>query len=253
LTRFSGFAREDRVGLAMGMAASDTAGEVQGMTTQTTRRGFLAVAGMAATTAGITAAVPALASAVHHKAAHHHPPAHPLHGHHAQPAHVHVPGHNKLHATPRVAQRAVNMFNIHTNESIQITYWQQGNYQPAALHHISHFMRDFRDHTSHRMDPKLLDLLHDLHVALGSTSEPFHLISGYRSPRTNAWLARHSGGVAGNSFHMRGQASDIQVPGRSLDTLHNTAMALARGGVGYYPRSDFVHVDTGRVRHWEWG
>jgi uncharacterized protein YcbK (DUF882 family) len=195
------------------------------MTAGTTRRGFLALAGAFTAVAAGTAATPAMAM-------------------------VHT--HRRLHAAPHVPERAVSMVNIHTRETAQVVYWKHGHYQPAAMRHIAHLMRDYHTNQTHHMDPKLLDLLHDLHTRLG-TSEPFHLISGYRCPATNAWLARRSGGVAANSLHMRGQAADIQAPGVSLETLHNTALAMARGGVGYYPRSDFVHVDTGRIREWDYG
>jgi uncharacterized protein YcbK (DUF882 family) len=241
------------------------------MTSETTRRGFLAAAGMAATTAGITT-TPVLAATLHRKP---HSPVHPAAAHHASTHHAHTTHHaathhhaapahhaaqaqpasahgHKLHATAKTAQRMVNMYNIHTRESAQVVYWQQGIYEAAAMRHIAFLMRDSRDHTTHRMDPRLMDLLHDLHVALGSHSQPFHLICGYRSPRSNAWLVRHTSGVAKDSLHLRGQASDIMVPSCPLDTLHNTALALSRGGVGYYPRSDFVHVDTGKVRHWDY-
>ncbi len=160
--------------------------------------------------------------------------------------------HHHVHAHPLVQERAISMISLHTQESTSLVYWRHGKYLPHALHHISHVMRDHYNNKVHRIDPRLLDLLHDLHRNLGS-SQPFHLVCGYRSPQTNAWLHRTTGGVAVNSLHLKGQAADVQLPGVSLERLHNAALHMARGGVGYYPRSDFVHVDTGRVRQWEYG
>lgn len=99
------------------------------------------------------------------------------------------------------------------------------------------------------IERRLLDLLHRLHATL-DTSEPFHVISGYRSPDTNAMLLARGGGVARHSLHMDGQAIDLRVPGRALSKIRGAALALRGGGVGYYPGSDFVHVDVGRVRWW---
>jgi uncharacterized protein YcbK (DUF882 family) len=120
---------------------------------------------------------------------------------------------------------------------------------PDALATVNHFLRDFRTSEVHVIDPSLLDLLHELAGITGST-QPFQVISGYRSPATNEMLRRHSEGVAAGSLHMKGQAIDIRVAGVPLDALHRAALDLRRGGVGYYPASDFVHVDTGRVRRW---
>ncbi len=110
-------------------------------------------------------------------------------------------------------------------------------------------LRDFRTGEAHVIDPGLLDLLHDLNSKL-ETGEAFKVISGYRSPQTNGMLHEHSSGVASKSLHMQGMAIDIRVPGRALTSLHDAALQLGRGGVGYYPNSDFVHVDVGRVRKW---
>ena len=159
---------------------------------------------------------------------------------------------HKIHAHPAVPERQISLVNIHTQERTSLVYWRHGKYLTPALHHINHVMRDNHNNRIHHMDPHLLDLLHDLHRNLGG-SQPFDLICGYRSPQTNAWLRRHTGGVAVNSLHLKGQAADVQLPGVSLERLHNAALHMARGGVGYYPRSDFVHVDTGKVRQWEFG
>jgi uncharacterized protein YcbK (DUF882 family) len=147
------------------------------------------------------------------------------------------------------AVRELSFYNIHTGEALRTVYFEQGDYIPGALHEVNYFFRDFRANEVKPIDPRLLDLLHRIHFAL-DTSQPFNLISGYRSPATNALLASQSEGVAHHSLHMYGMASDINVQGRSLRLLQTVALAMRGGGVGYYPRSDFVHVDTGRVRHW---
>jgi uncharacterized protein YcbK (DUF882 family) len=139
--------------------------------------------------------------------------------------------------------------NLHTGEKLKTVYWEGGRYLPEAMRHINWLLRDFRTDQIHPIDPRLLDLLANLHVRLDSR-EPFEVISGYRSPETNAMLASFSDGVAQNSLHMQGMAIDIRVPGRHLRYVRAAALSLRAGGVGYYPHSDFVHVDTGRVRTW---
>jgi uncharacterized protein YcbK (DUF882 family) len=136
-----------------------------------------------------------------------------------------------------------------TGETLKTVYFDGGEYVPGALLEVNYFFRDFRANQLKAIDPRLLDLLHRINHAL-DTSRPFNLISGYRSPATNAWLASQSEGVARHSLHMDGMASDINVQGRSLALVQMVALAMRGGGVGYYPRSDFVHVDTGRVRRW---
>lgn len=145
--------------------------------------------------------------------------------------------------------RTLDFNNIHTGEKLRIDYWVDGGYVPDALETINHFLRDFRNGEVHVIEPKLLDLLTILNARL-DTSAPFEVISGYRSPATNAMLHAEHHGVAAKSLHMQGMAIDIRVPNRSLASLHNAALALHAGGVGYYPTSDFVHVDVGRVRTW---
>jgi uncharacterized protein YcbK (DUF882 family) len=147
------------------------------------------------------------------------------------------------------ASRALRFTHTHTGERLAIEYFSGGAYVPDALATVNHFLRDFRTSEVHTIDPALLDLLHELAGVTRST-QPFQVISGYRSPATNEMLRRHSEGVAAGSLHMQGQAIDIRVAGVPLDGLRRAALDLRRGGVGYYPASDFVHVDTGRVRHW---
>ena len=153
-------------------------------------------------------------------------------------------------AARRIVQpRALAFQNLHTGEKLSTVYWADGRYVPEALRHINWLLRDFRTDEIHAIDPALLDLLTDLHAHL-ETREPFYVISGYRSPQTNAMLASLSDGVAQASFHLQGRAIDVRVPGRRLKHVRAAALALQRGGVGYYPHSDFVHVDTGPVRRW---
>ncbi len=147
------------------------------------------------------------------------------------------------------AGRALWMYNLHTDEKINVVYAENGQYDPLALREINYFFRDFRANLIKPIDPRLLDLLHAIHQ-MSDSGKPFNLISGYRSPQTNAMLAARSEGVARHSMHIEGRAADINLPGRQLSLLHRIALALRFGGVGYYPQADFVHVDTGRVRHW---
>lgn len=128
-------------------------------------------------------------------------------------------------------------------------YSSATGYLPDALAAVNHFLRDFRTGDEHPIDPSLLDLLHRL-TGLTNSQRPFEVISGYRSPATNAMLRLRSEGVAGSSLHMVGQAIDIRLADVPLPTLRAAALSIKGGGVGYYPRSNFVHVDTGRVRLW---
>ena len=145
--------------------------------------------------------------------------------------------------------RALDFVHTHTGEKLSVEYALGDRYLPDALETVNHFLRDFRTGDEHVIDRGLLDLLHNL-ARLTETRKPFQVISGYRSPRTNAMLRRASEGVAGRSLHMQGQAIDIRLADIPLGKLRAAALVTGRGGVGYYPASDFVHVDTGRVRHW---
>ncbi len=145
--------------------------------------------------------------------------------------------------------RTIAFQNLHTGEHVKTTYWAEGNYITPALKDIDHVLRDFRTGEVARIDPRLLDLLHSLRGKMES-SEPFQVISGYRSPKTNDTLAQQSSGVAKKSLHMKGMAADVRLPGRALSDLRGVAISLKLGGVGYYPKSDFIHVDVGRVRYW---
>ncbi len=145
--------------------------------------------------------------------------------------------------------RRLSFYNIHTGESLSRVYWAEGGYVDPALGEIDRILRDWRTDEVQPMNRDLLDMMHDLHAAMDS-SEPFHVISGYRSPKTNAKLRDKSKGVAKKSFHMRAMAADIALPGRKLEWLREAAIDLKRGGVGIYRKSGFIHVDVGRVRFW---
>ena len=150
------------------------------------------------------------------------------------------------------AERSLSFFHTHTTERLTAAYCTAGDYVPAALADVNHLLRDFRANEIKPIDPALLDLLFALNGTLG-TAQPFHVISGYRTPMTNSLLQERGGthsGVASHSLHMEGRAIDIRVPGVHLEQLRDAAKSLKIGGVGFYPASNFVHVDTGRVRYW---
>ena len=147
------------------------------------------------------------------------------------------------------APRELSFFNTHTAEQLESVYWEAGEYLPDELRRIDHILRDPLNGETKEMDVRLIDLLHRLRQTLAA-SNAFHVICGYRSPQTNAALRRKDPGVAAHSLHMEGQAVDIRLPGIPLVSLRNAALALKAGGVGYYPQSDFIHVDVGPVRTW---
>ncbi len=145
--------------------------------------------------------------------------------------------------------RHLSFNNLHTGEKLSLTYFENGQYVSDALKEINNLLRDHRSGDIFTMDPSLMDLLYDLQTQL-DTNKTFQVISGYRSPATNARLHKNSSGVASKSLHMRGKAIDIRIEGIDSKVIKNTAIAMYRGGVGYYRKSDFVHIDTGRVRSW---
>ncbi|MBI1214194.1 MAG: DUF882 domain-containing protein [Alphaproteobacteria bacterium] len=151
-------------------------------------------------------------------------------------------------ATPQTG-RQMKLSNAHTGDKFHGEYWYNGRYIPDAFGEIKHVMRDYRTNDVFPIDPRLMDILYVLQHRLDNFTA-FEVFSGYRSPKTNAMLRRISHGVAKHSLHMTGQAIDLNQPGTHLSSLKRGAIALRSGGVGYYPKSDFVHVDTGRVRHW---
>ena len=145
--------------------------------------------------------------------------------------------------------RRLSFYHTHTGETLSTTYWEGGDYVPAALREIDYILRDFVNCSERPIDHRLLDLLAELHRKLDSNA-PFEIISAYRSPSTNAMLRAHSDGVAKSSFHLKAMAIDIRLRDVPLRDLRQAAIDLGRGGVGIYPASNFVHVDTGPVRYW---
>ena len=145
--------------------------------------------------------------------------------------------------------RKAVLHNLHTGDRFNEVYFEGGRYVPQALAEAMKVLRDWRNGEEHVMDPRLFDALHAISTRL-ETDRPFQIISGYRSPRTNAMLHARSSGVASNSQHTFGKAVDVRVEGVDLRQLHQAALRTAAGGVGFYPVSNFVHVDVGRVRTW---
>jgi uncharacterized protein YcbK (DUF882 family) len=145
--------------------------------------------------------------------------------------------------------RRLRMHNGRAGESIDMIYWVNGEYIAPALDEIAFFMRDWRNNQIHRIDPRTIDIMTAAHNLL-DTSEPYTLLSGYRSPQTNAMLRSQSSGVARNSLHMRGEAADLRLSSRSVTQIFNAARACNAGGVGRYSRSNFVHMDCGDIRAW---
>ena len=146
-------------------------------------------------------------------------------------------------------KRNLCLFNVHTGQKLDVCYYAQGRYQPEALKKINYLLRDYRTKEIKPIKIGLLNLLHSISMTFDQSAW-IHVISGYRSPETNAKLRRKSKRVVKNSFHTKGEAVDIRVPDCRTKMLRNLCMQLNAGGVGYYPRSGFVHVDIGPVRHW---
>jgi len=147
------------------------------------------------------------------------------------------------------AERVLSFTNTHTAERLTVPYFADGQYLAEGLSRLNHLLRDHRSGEEHEIDPTLFDLLNDLRLGTG-TRESFQVISGYRSPNSNANLRRAGRGVAKHSLHMDGRAIDVRLADVKTSVLRDAALELRRGGVGYYRKSDFVHVDTGRFRTW---
>ncbi|WP_426115406.1 DUF882 domain-containing protein [Massilia sp. PWRC2] len=150
---------------------------------------------------------------------------------------------------PAVRERTLRMYNTHTGESIRSTYWADGRFVPDAISDINKLLRDHRNNKVAPIDPTLLLLLDQISTDVKAGSV-LHIISGYRSPETNQLLADTTDGVARHSLHLDGRAIDVRMPGSPLSKLRKAALHAGGGGVGYYADSQFVHLDTGRVRHW---
>ncbi len=151
--------------------------------------------------------------------------------------------------TGPAAERRLQFHNLHTGEKLDRAYWAEGRYLPEPLAEIDGLLRDFRTGEVKPIDRKLLDLLYLVRSTLNS-NEAFEVVSAYRSPATNKMLSKNSEGVAKRSLHMQGKAIDVNLPGRDLNRVHRVAKAFKLGGVGYYPKPGFVHLDTGAVRYW---
>ena len=154
----------------------------------------------------------------------------------------------RLLAGPK-EERLLSLVHTHTHEHLTVPYFADGTYLPEGLSALDSFLRDFRTGDEHPIDPALYDILNDLRLATGTRS-PFHVISAYRSPRTNSMLQENGRGVAKGSLHLQGRAIDVRLADVGSASLRDAAIELQRGGVGYYRGPDFVHVDTGRVRRW---
>jgi uncharacterized protein YcbK (DUF882 family) len=152
--------------------------------------------------------------------------------------------------TAPVREYRLRLFHTHTNERIDIVYRRDNAYFPDAINRLDQFLRDHRTGDVHQLDARLFDLLHDLTESVGKAETEIDIVCGYRTPASNAFLRRTTSGVASHSLHMEGEAMDIRVPGIATSELRDAALALHRGGVGFYPKSEFVHVDVGRIRQW---
>jgi uncharacterized protein YcbK (DUF882 family) len=146
-------------------------------------------------------------------------------------------------------RRSLSLVHTHTGERLSTVYFESSRYLASELSRINWLLRDFRTGDVHQIDPDVLDILADLRT-LADRDEPYEVISGYRSPKTNSELHRRSSAVAEHSLHIEGRAIDVRLPGFPTYRLHELALGLKRGGVGFYPSSDFIHLDNGRVRHW---
>jgi uncharacterized protein YcbK (DUF882 family) len=147
------------------------------------------------------------------------------------------------------SERALSLCNIHTGEYFNDVYWVKGHYLIESLKGINRILRDHRTEESISIDTRLIELLHSIHSAHGD-NQTIRIVSGYRSPKTNEYLRMNGHGVARNSLHKKGMAADMVLPGVPIMELRKTAVKLKAGGVGYYPKRNFIHIDTGRVRYW---
>ena len=147
-------------------------------------------------------------------------------------------------------EHTLRLYNTHTNEKMEIVYRRGDQYIQSALAKLDYFLRDHNTNEVRHFDPRLYDILSDLTASVGHPGGEIDIVCGYRTNSTNAALRAHTNGVAKNSLHIQAEAIDLRMPGVNTLKLRKAALALARGGVGYYPHSDFIHVDTGRVRQW---
>src|SRR5215470_9418036 len=151
---------------------------------------------------------------------------------------------------PTSSEKTLKLHNLHTDESVEATYWADGAYVPEAFPEIDRILRDRHTGAVKPTDPELVELLYRIQTRLGNR-ESLEVLCGYRTPRTNAMLLSEGLTPAKHSYHLYGKAVDFRVPGRDIRQVRKVAIALQAGGVGYYPRTQFIHVDVGPVRHWE--
>lgn len=149
-----------------------------------------------------------------------------------------------------VREYRLRLFHTHTNERIDIVYRRGDVYFPNAINRLDQFLRDHRTGDVRQLDVRLFDLLHDLTESVGKPETEIDIVCGFRTPWSNEFLRRTTSGVASHSLHMEGEAIDIRIPGIPTSELRYAALTLHRGGVGFYPKSQFVHVDVGRIRWW---
>ena len=155
-----------------------------------------------------------------------------------------------IQATSKItSEKTLGFYNLHTNEKIQCCYWSGNGFDQHNLEKINYILRDHRTGDIQAIDPDLLNLLHNLHQTAGSNM-PYHVISAFRSAKTNAKLRKNSSGVAKKSLHMQGKAIDVRLPDIELKALRDVAISFNAGGVGYYAKSGFLHIDVGRPRTW---
>ncbi len=147
-------------------------------------------------------------------------------------------------------EHRLRLYHTHTNERLDIVYRQGDHYVPEAIDQLEHFLRDHRTGAVHHFDPRLFDLLNDLTATVGRPQAEIDVVCGYRTPWSNNFLRSRSSAVAKHSLHMQAMAIDIRMPGIQTAELRDAALSLHRGGVGYYARQQFVHVDVGRIRRW---
>ncbi len=187
----------------------------------------------------------------HHARDQHHEDRHQARDHHHEDRHqAHAADHHRNEHVRHVRrERSLHLYSIHTDESVNVVYWSEGRYLRGGLKALNYLMRDHYTNQVRDIDRRLFDLLYVLRNQV-EYNKPLHVLSGYRCPSTNAMLREQSDAVASHSLHMDGMAIDIRTPGLHTNYLRKAAVALRDGGVGYYPDSDFVHVDTGPIRYW---
>lgn len=161
-----------------------------------------------------------------------------------------VPFGNVIADASTYPELSLSLYNLHTKESFDGIFWADGDYDTAALKEINHLFRDHRTNGVIDIDPRLLSILYLVKNKVGKPSQPYSIISGYRSAETNRKLAKNNAGVAKNSYHIKGRAVDIRLPGTDTRQLREAGLSLRVGGVGYYEKSNFLHLDTGPFRAW---